>query len=104
MFMILLLTLIEATGMYNLKRRNFIFGIICYGIVAIILGLSFDYEKIGIVNHGWNIFSSISGFLIGYFVFAEVLTNMEMLGVALSIIGLVILATAQSNKTQATEL
>lgn len=100
----LLLTLLEVFAMYNLKKFNvtkdlyyYLFGIVIYIIVVNIFTFSFNYEKLGSMNHAWNIGSSIFGFIVGYFIFNESLNNTEFLGVGLSLVGLFILACSRND-------
>lgn len=92
------LTVIEMSAQYNLKKFNitdnyefYIIGILLYVITATIFTKLLSYEKIGIVNHLWNIFSSLLGFLMGWMFFSEALTFSEMLGVVLSMLGIILM-------------
>jgi multidrug transporter EmrE-like cation transporter len=95
---LILLTAIESGAMYQLKTfsltNNIVhygLGIFLYSLSATLLMISFNFEEIGIINHSWNIFSSIFGFALGYIVFKETLTKAEGIGVIISLIGLILM-------------
>jgi len=94
----LCLALIEMIGQYNLKEYNikhsyghYLVGIFFYIITLTIYANMLSYEKIGIVNHLWNIFSSLFAFILGKLFFAEVLTFYEILGAMLSMAGIALM-------------
>lgn len=98
LILLTLITLIEQTSLYLFKKYEltgktvyYIIGVIGYVIITALLVKSFEYAKIGIVNHSWNVASSICGFLIGYWFFSEKLTPMEIVGVFISVIGIIIM-------------
>lgn len=95
---LILLTIIEFGAMYQLKTytltNNIVhygLGIFLYSLAATLLMKSFNFEEIGIINHSWNIFSSIFGFALGYIVFKESLTKAEGVGIIISMIGLILM-------------
>ncbi|ARF09967.1 hypothetical protein Indivirus_6_33 [Indivirus ILV1] len=93
--LVILLTSIESCSQYNLKIFNksqniqyFILGSLGYVIISAILSYLFGFEKMGIVNNLWNVFSSISIVLIGYLFFKEKLSTIQTIGVILGVIGI----------------
>lgn len=102
---IVFLTLFEMFALYNLKKFNitrklyyYLAAVVTYIIVISIFCYSLSYEKIGSMNHSWNIGSSLLGFAIGYYIFKESLNGVELTGISLSLIGLLILAIGSNNK------
>ena len=96
----LILVFVEVYALYSLKKQNLIRGIIGFIIVAILLYYLLKDKHIGIVNHTWNLFSSLIIFLIGYLYFFEKLSNIQIVGIIAGLIGLllaVILSAAMSS-------
>jgi len=96
--LIIILIAIETGSQYNLKlynenkiNYNLIFGIIGYILIALILSYSFGFEKMGIVNHAWNIGTSVTIILVGYMYFNEKLSTAQMVGVIFGLLGLVLM-------------
>ncbi len=87
-FLFILMVIIETFGIYSIKNKNLFIGIICYILVAIFLYILFLNNKSTLVNHTWNIFSSIFVFIIGYLFLNEKLTNKEFIGATIGLIGL----------------
>ena len=93
-FMLILTVLFEAYALYSIqhfqKTKTYKYLIIC----CIIYGLFIPYfiyqllesQGIGIVNFLWNMFSTISGFLIGVYLFKEKVQNIQWIGVLLGIL------------------
>jgi drug/metabolite transporter (DMT)-like permease len=102
LFLVLFLILIETGSQYNLKlynvagiSHNLLFGMVGYIIVALILTYSYNYGKMGIVNHLWNIGSSISVFIVGYLYFNEKLNKMQTIGVIFGLFGMILMGMDQ---------
>lgn len=98
LLLIFLFTIIEAFGLYNIKlfsikdgSSHLIAAIICYAIVAYLFSKAVKVEKVGIVNHEWNIFSSLFGLIIGWMAFSETVTMTQLGGVGLSLIGMILI-------------
>jgi multidrug transporter EmrE-like cation transporter len=95
-----LVILFEAIALSSLKRysldptqyRYFIFTAIVYGLlVPYLVYRLLTYEGIGLVNFIWNIFSSITVLLIGIYIFREQVTGVQSLGIALGLVGIVLI-------------
>jgi multidrug transporter EmrE-like cation transporter len=84
----IVLILVEVYALYSLKKQRLLIGIIGFIIVAIILYYLLKENHIGIVNHTWNIFSSMLIFVIGYLYFFEKLTTIQIIGIIAGFIGL----------------
>jgi len=81
---------LRAGGLQNLLIASFIYG----GGVVPLLSNTLKYEGIGIVNFLWNILSTLFGFGIGIYMFGEQIHYLQVIGVALSMlgVGLIIMA------------
>ncbi|QKF94355.1 hypothetical protein QKU48_gp0897 [Fadolivirus algeromassiliense] len=98
LLLLILLAIIEIVALYCLKKYSleknlnyFVVGLGGYMMIAFLLSILFTYEKVGIANHGWNILTSLAGFLVGYLCFKEEINFMEFLGIIISIIGVFIM-------------
>lgn len=103
--LVIILTLIETISQYHLKLydessfvKYYIMGIFGYVIIATILAHTFMFEKMGLVNHIWNIGSSISVVLIGYLYFNEQLTVYQLLGVSFGVVGILLMGGVMNQK------
>jgi len=92
------LTVIEMVGQYNLKKFNvtnnykfYLLGIGFYIITLTLFTKMLTYSKVGIINHLWNIFSSLFSFIMAWLYFSETLTMYEVLGVMFSMIGIILM-------------
>ena len=99
----------EALALYSLQKaakdKNNIkwlcVGMAVYGtLVAFLLYKMMTYEGVGMVNFLWNIFSTMSGFIIGIMIFKEKVNNLQWAGVALGILafGLIIFGDHEKQK------
>lgn len=84
--------LVEAIGL-TAMRSTLSFGIpiasLMYGLgVVPILAYGLNYEGIGMVNFLWNVFSTLSMFVIGIYVFKEKVHNLQVMGVGISLLGI----------------
>jgi multidrug transporter EmrE-like cation transporter len=91
---ILAIVIIECAAQYCLKRyakcegyQWFILGIITYSVVAFLLVLSFDYEKMAIVNIMWGSLSALILTLVAYYFYDEKLSWKQILGIIVILIG-----------------
>ena len=82
------MVIIETFGIYAIKKKHLLIGIICYIFSAIILYFLFLNNKDSVVNHTWNIFTSIFVFIIGYLFLNEKLSNKEFIGATVGLVGL----------------
>lgn len=101
---IFILTLIETFSLYSIKifsltgsLFSYAQSIAGYGIISLMLSGLVLTSKIGIINHFWNIFSSVGGLSVGYLAFGESLTKKETIGICLSTIGLFIMGDGSIN-------
>lgn len=88
----LLLTAIEAIALTALRLNKpwspFIAGPIYAFAIVPLLMKSLMYNGIGMVNFVWDVFSSITMFLIGTLYFKEKVNNLQQIGVIISLVGL----------------
>ena len=90
-FWLTLVVLFEAVALYSLRKymdtkqtSNLYLGMLMYGVaVPLLIVQLLTYEGIGLVNFLWNVFSTISGFLIGILIFSENVEYLQWVGVAL---------------------
>lgn len=101
---IFIITIIEMLGLWNLKKYSltdniifYLFAIITFSVFAYMLSKLMKIERIGIINHVWNIMSSIMAFLIGYVFYKEKLNYYEFLGVVLSLFGMLLIYNSSSD-------
>jgi multidrug transporter EmrE-like cation transporter len=87
----LILVFVEVYALYSLKKQNLFRGIIGFIIVALLLYYLLKDKHIGIINHTWNLFSSLIIFLIGYLYFFERLSNLQIIGIIAGFIGLLLM-------------
>ena len=102
MFVLLFVLIIfEFAALYYIQKAQkdkqksyLVYTMLLYGIpISLLLYKLLDFKSIAIVNFMWNIFSTLSGFIITLFIFKEKIHNLEWIGAALGIlsIGLIIL-------------
>jgi len=98
--LIIILIILEAVSQYNLKLfsqsntiHNFVFAIIIYILIALGLSYLFSIEKMGIVNHMWNVGTSILVILVGYMFFNEDVNTKQGIGFIFGLIGMVLMAS-----------
>jgi len=78
------LTLLRMGGMQHIAIASIVYAL---GVVPL-LSVALQYEGIGIVNLFWNILSTILMFAIGTFMFKEKISNLQGIGIVLSLFGL----------------
>jgi multidrug transporter EmrE-like cation transporter len=95
---VIILSLIEISAIYNLKEYNvhnrilnYFLGMLLYFVAINIFLNLFNYDKIGVVNTSWNVLSSLLSLMLGYLYFGENITAREYFGVLISLIGLVMI-------------
>lgn len=106
LYWITVLILFENTALYFIKKEsikhksNYIkYACLIYGlIIPFILLKLLNYEGIGLVNFFWNIFSTISGILIGIYLFNERINNKQIIGIIISLTGLYLILLDNENK------
>lgn len=85
-------SLVEAFGLYFIRAggaKNTSLASVIYALgVVPLLSWASKYEGIGLANFMWNVLSTIFGFSIGIFMFKEKIHNMQIMGVAVSLVGL----------------
>lgn len=90
-----LLTIVETFGLYCVKKYTMenrisyiLLGIFCYSLMAILLVYALRGEKMVDINVYWNWLSTISALIIGYFLFGEKSSGINIIGVIVVVIGL----------------
>lgn len=87
----------ENVALYSIKKFTvnplnynwLILSCLIYGLtIPPLLYKMLAYEGIGMINFFWNIFSTLSGFMIGILLFSEVVTNLQWIGIILSMLGI----------------
>lgn len=88
----------ETTAITFLKKFSdskhllyFVLGIAFYTVVSFFLVKSFKYEEMGIVNVLWSAFSVLFVVGAGMFFFGEKVSLIEVVAMALIMVGVVIL-------------
>lgn len=92
---VFIMTILEMISFFFLKSysldnkfSNYIIGIFSFVILLTLLVSIFNQQYIGIINITWNIFSTISAFILGYYFFNEKITTKQGFGLILSLLGL----------------
>ena len=96
----------EAIALYCLQKahktqnKSWLYtSMVIYGlIVATLLHKMLHYQGIGMVNFLWNIFSTISGFMIGVLLFSEKVNGVQCMGVALGFVGFAMIVLGDKKK------
>ena len=68
-----------------------IIGMFSFSITALFLGLSLKYEGVAIANIIWVALSAILSTIIGYYLFKEPIALHQFIGIAIIIMGLVVI-------------
>jgi len=92
LYIILMITLCEATAQYNLKKGNgkkdknyILIGGFFYFIVACLLYRSYNYKGLGHVNLLWSCMSIIIAILSGMIFFGEKFNKYTCIAVSLAL-------------------
>ena len=97
---------VEALALYSLQRyakrpsdkKWMAIAMVVYGVgVTYLLYKCLSFKGVGLVNFLWNVFSTISGFMIGILLFSEKVNNMQWMGVTLSLLGLALIILADGS-------
>ena len=98
--LLIILIMLESLSQYNLKLFSqsnkihyFVFAIILYILIALGLTYLFSIEKMGIVNHMWNVGTSILVILVGYYFFDEQINATQEIGFVFGLIGMILMAS-----------
>jgi multidrug transporter EmrE-like cation transporter len=78
------LTLLRMGGLNRMITASAIYAL----AVVPLLSIALQYEGIGMVNFFWNILSTLLMFAIGIFMFKEKVSNIQLVGIILSLLGL----------------
>ncbi len=105
---LLLLVSFEFVALYSVQKaaeeknkKYLIITMILYGIpISLLIYKLLEFRKIGTVNFSWNIFSTISGFCIGVFLFKEKLVSLQWIGVGLGFVSLALIMLSNSPSTK----
>jgi multidrug transporter EmrE-like cation transporter len=91
---VLAIVVIECAAQYCLKKyakcegyQWFVLGVAIYSVVAFLLVLCFDYEKMAIVNIMWGSLSALILTFMAYYFYGEKLTWQQILGIIVILIG-----------------
>jgi multidrug transporter EmrE-like cation transporter len=75
------------------EDRYLVGGVLGYAAVAVQLPEPLSHAKLGPVNVLWNGISSLTGVFVGNLVFKEKLEPLDYIGIPLSVVGGLVLAT-----------
>ena len=79
------------------KNKYLVLTMLIYGIaVPYFLYHALDYEGVGMVNLFWNVFSTLSAFFIGWYFFQEGVSNLQKIGVVVSLLGISLIFMGKS--------
>ena len=81
------------------RRWLILVGLLCYGIVSILLYASYYYKGMGIVNAMWSGISIVLMLFLGRTLFDERVNRVEWIGVGLILIGVVIINSYNIKKS-----
>ncbi len=103
-----LLAGVENAALYSLqhsqkyqesRKKYFLLAVLIYALaVPVLLYRALELEGVGLVNFIWNIFSTLSGFAIGYYFFAENINYLQKIGVGVSLLGIGLLLLGKNGK------
>ena len=95
---VLIIVLAEGCAQYCLKNYSktntlywFILGALIYGIIAYLLVISFEFEKLAIVNIMWGAFSALILTTMAYYFYDETLTWTQIAGIIVILFGTILL-------------
>lgn len=85
---------------YDNRERLYLFFIawFFYGILIYLLYKAYDYANFAIANAIWSALSIIGITLVGVFYFKESISNMELVGIGLIILGTIITGIYETEK------
>ena len=86
------LVAVTAIKLWHLKQNAvfLVIGMSSFAITAVFMGLSLKYEGLAIVNIIWVAISTILVTIIGYYFFKEPIALRQFIGIAVILIGLII--------------
>ena len=99
------IAIVEAVGLTVLRtgwKWAIPFASLNYALFVVpLLSYALTFKGIGMVNFLWNIFTTITMFFIGIYVFREKVHPLQLLGVFISLlgIGIVFMAPDSGNST-----
>lgn len=96
LLIILLISASECIGQSCLKKffqepdkiHLFIIAILFYSLICYLLVLSYKYKGIGLVNVIWSGISVLLMVSIGVIMFHEKITNLDIIGIILIVVGI----------------
>jgi multidrug transporter EmrE-like cation transporter len=102
LLLILFIVICESISQCLLKKfymckyiPYFIGAMVLYGIICYLLVRTYEFEDLGLVNALWSAASVIAVILVGKFVFHEKNDYWQYLGIALIIIGIILIKTTE---------
>ena len=80
----------------NTNRTHFlILGVIIYGLlIPYLLIKSISFEGIGSVNLAWNIITTVTMIIIGYYIFGDRVNHLHIISLAFGILSIILLYIA----------
>jgi drug/metabolite transporter (DMT)-like permease len=95
---IAVVSVVEAFALFFIKQGGLVSAIKASLIFALavvpLLMQAMKYGGIGLINFMWNIFSTVIGFGIGVYFFGEKIHGMQQVGIAICLLGLLIIEMA----------
>jgi multidrug transporter EmrE-like cation transporter len=79
----------------NGNKTHFVLSCLLYAILPFIIVYALKFQGIGTVNFMWNIISTISMIIIGYYVFNDSVTNLHYISFMLGFSAIVVLYYAE---------
>ena len=84
------------------KEKNILYlllGVIIYGlIIPFLVIFSLNFEGIGTVNFLWNIITTVSMIVIGYYIFGDKVNHLHLISLLLGISSIVVLMIADRKR------
>ena len=101
-FFVLIATIIESIGLTILRQGStyaipMTSAMYALGVVPL-LHISLQYEGIGSTNFLWNVFSTLVMFAIGVYMFKEKIHHLQLIGVAVSLLGVGMILMSPEDK------
>jgi multidrug transporter EmrE-like cation transporter len=95
---VLVIVVVENMAQFCLKEYQksnvlywYLLGVVFYAAIAFLLVISFQYEKMAIVNIMWGSLSALILTLVAYYFYGETLTQLQIFGIVIILIGTALL-------------
>jgi len=96
--LVLFIVFAEGCAQYCLKNYSkhktihwYLLGTLIYCMIAYLLVMSFEFEKLAIVNIMWGAFSALILTLMAYYFYDETLTWTQITGIVVILMGTILL-------------